>query len=59
MFLTRELVDMSLPQIGFAFGGRDHTTVLHGCKTIDKSIQTSDAMAKVVDDIRRMIRDSK
>lgn len=59
MFLTRELVDMSLPQIGFAFGGRDHTTVLHGCKTIDKSIQSSDSVAKVVDDIRRMIRDSK
>ena len=59
MFLTREMVGLSLPQIGFAFGGRDHSTVLHGCKTIGKSIETSAAMAKVVDDIRRMIRDSK
>ena len=59
MFLTREMVGLSLPQIGFAFGGRDHSTVLHGCKTVGKSIETSSAMAKVVDDIRRMIRDSK
>ena len=36
MFLIKELTDHSLPEIGSVFGGRDHTTVLHGCKTIDK-----------------------
>lgn len=35
MFLARELTQMSLPEIGSAFGGRDHTTVLHAYKTID------------------------
>jgi chromosomal replication initiator protein len=34
MFLAKELTPMSLPAIGEAFGGRDHTTVLHGCRTI-------------------------
>jgi chromosomal replication initiator protein len=34
MFLARELTPMALPAIGDAFGGRDHTTVLHGCRTI-------------------------
>jgi chromosomal replication initiator protein len=34
MFLAKELTNMSLPAIGEAFGGRDHTTVLHGCRTI-------------------------
>jgi chromosomal replication initiator protein len=34
MFLAKDLTPMSLPAIGEAFGGRDHTTVLHACRTI-------------------------
>ena len=34
MWLTRELTPHSLPEIGEAFGGRDHTTVMHACRTI-------------------------
>ncbi len=34
MALARELTDLSLPEIGDAFDGRDHTTVLHACKTV-------------------------
>ncbi|WP_417068926.1 chromosomal replication initiator protein DnaA [Niveibacterium terrae] len=34
MFLAKELTPSSLPAIGEAFGGRDHTTVLHACRTI-------------------------
>lgn len=34
MALARELTEMSLPDIGGAFGGRDHTTVLHACQKI-------------------------
>lgn len=32
MTIAKELTSLSLPDIGEAFGGRDHTTVLHGCK---------------------------
>lgn len=35
MCLARELTQLSLPEIGNAFGGRDHSTVLHACKTIE------------------------
>ena len=35
MYLARELTQLSLPEIGVAFGDRDHTTVLHACKTIE------------------------
>jgi len=34
MALTKELTRHSLPEIGEAFNGRDHTTVLHACKKI-------------------------
>jgi chromosomal replication initiator protein len=34
MALSKELTNHSLPEIGEAFGGRDHTTVLHACRTI-------------------------
>ena len=34
MWLAKELTAMSLPAIGEAFGGRDHTTVLHACRTV-------------------------
>jgi len=34
MALARELTNHSLPEIGDAFGGRDHTTVLHACDRV-------------------------
>lgn len=36
MALAKELTNRSLPEIGRGFGDRDHTTVLHACKTIAK-----------------------
>lgn len=42
MCLARELTQLSLPEIGNAFGGRDHSTVLHACKTIE-SLRNTDA----------------
>lgn len=40
MSLAKELTNHSLPEIGDAFGGRDHTTVLHGCRRIEGLRQT-------------------
>jgi chromosomal replication initiator protein len=40
MALARELTSRSLPEIGEAFGGRDHTTVLHACKRISELRET-------------------
>jgi chromosomal replication initiator protein len=44
MTLSKELTEHSLPEIGEAFGGRDHTTVMHACKTIRKFIETDPRM---------------
>jgi chromosomal replication initiator protein len=40
MALAKELTNHSLPEIGDAFGGRDHTTVLHACRTIKAMLET-------------------
>jgi len=42
MALAKDLTQMSLPEIGEAFGNRDHTTVLHACRTI-ASLRTHDS----------------
>ncbi|GLQ50427.1 chromosomal replication initiator protein DnaA [Dyella flava] len=44
MALSKELTEHSLPEIGEAFGGRDHTTVLHACRTIKKLCETDTRM---------------
>jgi chromosomal replication initiator protein len=46
MALSKELTNHSLPEIGDAFGGRDHTTVLHGCRRV----QSLREMDKRIDD---------
>ena len=45
MALAKELTNHSLPEIGDAFGGRDHTTVLHACRKIE-SLKISDIRIK-------------
>jgi chromosomal replication initiator protein len=53
MFLAKELTNHSLPEIGEAFGGRDHTTVLHACKRIAELKESS---ADVGEDYRNLGR---
>ena len=53
MALAKELTNHSLPEIGEAFGGRDHTTVLHACRKI-KELQETDREMR--DDIKQLMR---
>ena len=53
MTLAKELTEHSLPEIGEAFGGRDHTTVLHGCRVI-QGLRESDA--KMKEDWDKLVR---
>ena len=53
MALTKELTSHSLPEIGDAFGGRDHTTVLHACRLITELRETD---GKIREDWDKLIR---
>lgn len=53
MALAKELTDHSLPEIGEAFGGRDHTTVLHACRKI---AELSSKDARVQEDYGNLLR---
>ena len=52
MKLTHELTSMSLASIGEAFGGRDHTTVLHACQKIDSILNGEENMSGEAQKIR-------
>ena len=53
MYLVREMLGTSLPAIGNAFGGRDHTTVMYACKQIADRMKTDIDVQKDIDDIKR------
>ena len=53
MALAKELTNHSLPEVGDAFGGRDHTTVLHACRKIDELRGTT---ADVAEDYKNLTR---
>jgi chromosomal replication initiator protein len=53
MYLSKELTNHSLPEIGESFGGRDHTTVLHACRKIRELI---DSDSDINEDVKNLLR---
>jgi chromosomal replication initiator protein len=51
--LAKELTQHSLPEIGDAFGGRDHTTVLHACRKIR---ELRDVNSDISEDYQNLLR---
>jgi chromosomal replication initiator protein len=56
MYLMRECTGLSLVKIGEIFGGRDHTTVLHGIKKVEDEMRERDATFRQVQDLTRIVR---
>ena len=55
MYLTKNLTSKSLPDIGREFAGRDHTTVIHSVKTIDKLRSRDEEMSKAIEKLKNKI----
>ena len=55
MSLAKELTNHSLPEIGDAFGGRDHTTVLHACRKIKELKEESHEIKEDVQNLNRIL----
>jgi chromosomal replication initiator protein len=56
MYLSRELTDLSFPEIGNFFGGKDHTTVLHSYNKIKEGLNTNFTLKDKVDRVIQIIQ---
>ena len=55
MYLSKELTDSSLKTIGLHFGGRDHSTVIHGYNAVYKKVESSTEMRSHVEELKKRI----
>ena len=55
MYLSRKLTDLSLPKIGSKFGGRDHTTIIHGYEKISKEMKTDIELTQTINELEKKI----
>lgn len=55
MYLSKQLTSRSLPEIGRAFGGRDHTTVMHAVRKVEELSKSDSAFAEDVELLTRML----
>ena len=56
MYLSRKILDISLPKIGEQFGGRDHTTVIHACSKIEKELEKDQSLQKTIFELEKRIK---
>ena len=57
MFLAKALTPRSLPEIGRRFGGRDHTTVLHAVRKIDKLCNCNPTLREEIELLKRLLQE--
>jgi chromosomal replication initiator protein len=55
MALAKELTNMSLPDIGDAFGGRDHTTVIHACRKIQSLVNEDPKVKEDYENLQKLL----
>jgi len=56
MYLSRELTDLSLPEIGVFFGGKDHTTVLYSYNKIKEELKSNESLKNQITKVIKVIQ---
>jgi chromosomal replication initiator protein len=56
MYLARELTSSSYQEIGDAFGGRDHGTIMHACRSIDAKIKEEESIRLKIEGLATSMR---
>ena len=59
MYMCRNVANMSLPQIGRAFGKRDHTTVMHACNKVEQDMKLNSNTKLIVESVKNLILNDK
>ena len=55
MYLAKQMTTRSLPEIGRRFGGRDHTTIMHGIRKVEELRAQDSQLAEDLDLLRRLL----
>lgn len=55
IWLCRDMTKSSYPDIGLKFGGKDHSTIIHSFKKIDKTLAVDSKLSKIIDEIRHIL----
>jgi len=57
MFIAREITEYSTTELGMEFGGRDHTTVMHGCQKIEERLKAEPSLETTIQKLNKLIKD--
>ena len=58
MFICREMTECSTTELGNDFGGRDHTTILHGCNKIEEQIAADPSLETIIHELQNKIKET-
>jgi len=57
MYIAREITEYSTTELGMEFGGRDHTTVMHGCQKIEERLKAEPSLETTIQKLHKLIKD--
>jgi chromosomal replication initiator protein len=57
MFIAREITEYSLTELGYEYGGRDHTTVMHACQKVEERMKVDPSLDTIINNLIKTIKE--